>query len=110
MINACETNIPISTADQIESSDVFDDEDEEATFDNDDKYELSYSLSQSGEKYVEEKIWIYFSSIQKDKLKTFKSQINKISLDALLRYVYNKYPEDAKRSLIADKYLDKADD
>ena len=108
------TSIPISAADAVESIEVFDDgldsDWNEASFDDDnEKYELSYSLSNSGIKYVRERLWGVFTNSQKDKLKIFKMQINKISLDALLKYVYNKYPEDAKKSLIAKKYLDEDD-
>lgn len=113
MIIAEKTNIPLSFADKVESDNAFDSNDDiwdEAFFENEyEYYESSYYLSESGKKYVEENIWNYFTDMQKDKLKAFKAQINRISLDALLRYVYTKYPEDAKKSKIADKYLNKAD-
>lgn len=113
MIIAEKTNIPLSFADKVESDNVFDtghDVWDDACFEDDiEHYELSYSLSDGGKNYVENNIWNSFTSTQKEKLKAFKAQINKISLDALLRYVYNKYPEDAKNSKIADKYLSKAE-
>ena len=59
---------------------------------------------------MEERIWDCYSEAQKKILIEFKAQINKISLDALLRYVYTKYPEETKKSVIADKYLSKVDD
>lgn len=113
MIIAEKTNIPLSFADKVECDNAFDSNDDiwdEAFFESEyEYYESSYYLSESGKKYVEENIWNYFTDMQKDKLKAFKAQINRISLDALLRYVYTKYPEDAKKSKIADKYLNKAD-
>lgn len=112
MIIAEETTIPLSAADKIECS-VFDEEDDwaEAQFDEsmEEHFECSYKLSQKGEQYVKEQLWDLFSDKQKNGLQVFKAQINRISLDALLRYVYNKYPDSAKNSLIADKYLSKAE-
>ena len=115
LIIANETNIPLSIADKIESENAFDesiiDEWNEATFDDEEEFfESSYMLSEGGMKYVIEKVWDKFSQVQKDKLKAFKGQINAISLDALLKYVYTKYPEDAKKSLIADKYIPKVEE
>ncbi len=113
MIQTNETTIPISIADKAENEEAFgenDDEWEEANFGNEEKYELEYSLASNGSRYVKEKIWELLSEKQKEKLKLFKAQINKISLDALLRYVYNKYPEETTESIIADKYLDKSGD
>ena len=110
IITIVPTNIPLSSADKVESSNVFDETDiwKEANFDEKtEEYESSYSLSNAGKNYVQEKIWPLFSETQKSKLKQFKAQINKISLDALLRYVYNTYPEETEKSIIADKYLDK---
>lgn len=112
MITVMPTNIPLSSADKVESGCVFDKTDLwlEAKFEEKkEEYESAYSLSLSGEKYVEEKIWPLFSQVQKEKLKQFKAQINKISLDALLRYVYNTYPEQTEKSIIADRYLGKVD-
>ena len=108
MIESTMTNIPLSAADRVESAGVFDEEDEwaEASFDDvSEQYELSYALSQNGQKYVAEKVWPSFTQQQIDKLIAFKAQINKISLDSLLRYVYRQYPEEAKKSIIADRYL-----
>ena len=108
MIESTMTNIPLSAADKVESAGVFDEDDEwsEASFDDVSKqYELSYALSQNGQKYVAEKVWPSFTQPQIDKLIAFKAQINKISLDSLLRYVYKQYPEEAKKSIIADRYL-----
>ena len=108
-----ETDIPLSTADKVEFEEAFDETDEweAASFDEEEeKNELSYSLSKGGVAYVQEKIWGRFSQSQRDKLQEFKKQINLISLDSLLRYVYNKYPEDARKSLIADKYIKKEDE
>lgn len=111
MVCAKETSIPLSSADKVESDEVFEADDWiEAAFDEEEEFEMEYSLSQSGVKYVEEQVWTCFSDGQIEKLRAFKEQINKISLDTLLRYVYNKYPEDTKKSVIADKFLQKADE
>ena len=106
MVETKETSI-------VESKDVFDETDEwnDASFDEDEvSFELSYSLSQSGLNYVSEKIWPLFTQTQIDKLTAFKAQINKISLDSLLRYVYKQYPEEAKNSIIANRYLSEEND
>ena len=109
MICTSPTNIPLSSADKAERSNVFDESDfwSEATFEEEaEEFELAYSLSPSGKNYVQEKVWELFSPSQKEKLRQFKGQINKISLDALLRYVYTTYPEETKKSKIADRYLE----
>ena len=108
MIESTMTNIPLSAADKVESAVVFDEDDEwaDASFDDvSEQYELSYALSQNGQKYVAEKVWPSFTQAQTEKLIAFKAQINKISLDSLLRYVYRQYPEEAKKSIIANRYL-----
>ncbi len=111
LIVTSETTIPLSSADKIESEDgpdeLLDDEWSVAMFDdeNAERFELSYALSKNGVRYVEENVWNLFSEYQKELLMKFKAQINRISLDALLQYVYNKYPEEAVNSMIADKYL-----
>lgn len=109
MIQTNETVVPISPADKVESEEVFDyDSNEywgEACFDDPDKYELEYHLSKNGKTYVEDNLWTVLTPRQQEKLQAFKAQINKISLDALLRYVYNKYPEETTKSKIASKYL-----
>lgn len=112
MIKSEETTIPLSAADKIESDGVFDEEDEwaEASFDDmSGLYELSYALTQSGIKYVADKVWPLFTDIQIEKLVAFKAQINRISLDSLLRYVYKQYPDEARKSIIASRYLGEVD-
>lgn len=103
------TEIPISEAENEESKvadeESFDDEWGEASFSNSDDVEQNFSLSPKGKKYVENEIWGNFSEVQKDKLRRFKRQINTISLDALLRYVYTKYPDMTENSLIKSKYI-----
>lgn len=108
MIKAEDTSIPLSKADSIENFDLENDSPDvtfEVDCDNSDKYEREYFLSDIGVRYVEENIWNKFSHIQKLKLKEFKSKINQLSLDSLLSYVYNKYPEQTINSIIAKKYL-----
>lgn len=111
LIETSETSIPISPAEQSESmldaDDSIDDEWAAATFDEqaDPEVELRYFLSPNGVKYVQENVWDLFSPQQKANLSAFKKIINSISLDSLLNYVYNKYPEDTVNSRIAENYL-----
>lgn len=64
-----------------------------------------YFLTNKGVKYVEEKILNEFTSEQKNILVKFKKKINSLSLDSILSYVYNKYPDSAENSIIKDKYM-----
>ncbi|MEG9429965.1 MAG: hypothetical protein VZQ61_03465 [Christensenellaceae bacterium] len=108
MIKSDATSIPLSKADSIENFDLENDNPDvsfEIDCDNSDKYEREYFLSDIGVHYVEENIWDKFSDAQKLKLKEFKCKINQLSLDSLLSYVYNKYPEETINSVIAKKYL-----
>lgn len=107
------TLIPISPVEKsftvFDVVDSIDDEWEDVTLDqqNDSKVELKYSLSNNGVRYVIDNLWSLFSPMQLANLSAFKKNINSISLDSLLNYVYNKYPEDAINSKIASKYLEK---
>ena len=113
-IETKETSVPISTAEKCEVA--LDAESEDDCWDcasfeeSSDDVELKYYLSPSGKKYVEENVWQIFSDNQTNNLLKFKGQINSISLDSLLNYVYNKYPEDAAKSRIAERYIQKEDD
>jgi len=106
-IEAAETRIPLSTSEQYEFElDKSDIEDDEYSFiEPVGNVELEYKLTNIGESYVSKYLWKKFSANQHDALKRFKKNINVISLDSLLRYVYTKYPESASKSKIADKYL-----
>lgn len=112
-IETQETQVPISSAEKYENNvDNVDNDDcwECATFDEaDNDVELKYFLSERGENYVKQKVWDVFTEIQKDSLTRYKTKINSISLDSLLNYVYNKYPEDTTKSRIADRYIGKDD-
>ena len=107
LISAEETLIPISSAEKNEIEISFDDDWINASFDETeyDDVEMKYSLSLQGIQYIEQNVWSTYSDSQRAILKKFKAQINTISLDSLLRYVYNKYPDSAKKSLISQKYL-----
>jgi hypothetical protein len=108
-----ETIVPISSAEKYEVSLNEEDDDDCwdcASFEADDGVELKYYLSDSGKKYDQEKVWGIFSETQHTNLLNFKKKINSISLDSLLNYVYNKYPEDASNSRIAERYLGKGDE
>lgn len=70
------------------------------------QYEKSYMLTEKGENYTRETVWPQLTDNQKSVIIRLKKQINSMLLDDLLSYVYKKYPEYAKESLIKDKYLD----
>jgi len=67
--------------------------------------EVQYTLTKKGERYVKENIIDEFSDEQIELLSQFKCKINELPLDAILEYVYNKYPESAEKSKIKNKYL-----
>ena len=106
LIESSDTLIPVSNADRFESKiDINDDWTDASFFLDVPDVEQSYTLSKQGIKYVEEKVWICLSDEQRRVLQKFKKQINSISLDSLLNYVYTKYPDSAEKSLIADRYI-----
>jgi uncharacterized protein YwgA len=112
LVKGEETSIPISSAEKSEYIYSTDDNwDDHNQYDTDyiesEIFELKYSLSSNGVRYVEDNIWGLFSEQQKKDLIEFKKRINTISLDTLLRYVYNKYKDSTAKSIIADKYLSK---
>lgn len=67
--------------------------------------EISYSLTDKGMQFVKVNVINYFTDEQIELLSKFKSKINGLPLDAILEYVYNKYPESAEKSKIKDKYI-----
>lgn len=111
-IETKETIVPISPAEKYEIK--LDAENDDcwdcATFGKtDNNVVLKYHLSEIGKKYVKENIWDTFSKTQQRNLYSFKKKINSISLDSLLNYIYNKYPEDTIKSKIVDRYQKKGD-
>lgn len=66
---------------------------------------VSFSLTEKGEKYVEDELIALLEEEQKEFLSQFKKKINVLSLDAILEYVYKKYPKFATKSKIKDNYL-----
>jgi uncharacterized protein YwgA len=106
LIKTKETSIPISSAEKNEYEYSLDDgltneDTEEFDIEN---YELKYFLSDNGIKYIEDNVWKLLSNKQRESLINFKIKINTISLDSLLRYVYNNYKDYAEKSVIAGKY------
>lgn len=79
--------------------------DEIDIFDVDIPNEVAYQLTEKGINYVEDKLLDKLSEKQKQILQRFKEKINKLSLDAILEYVYKKYPDSAENSLIKERYL-----
>jgi len=65
----------------------------------------SYKLTEKGCKYVENNILNNITSDQKKLLIRFKKKINSLTLDSLISYVYNKYPEFAENSKIKANYV-----
>lgn len=109
-----DTLVPISTAEKYEISLDKEDDDDDcwdcvSLGEEGANVELKYYLSDIGKQYVQENIWDIFSETQRINLAKYKSKINSISLDSLLNYVYNKYPEDAAKSKIAGRYLREED-
>ncbi|MCL2410116.1 MAG: hypothetical protein FWC97_00595 [Treponema sp.] len=107
LIRADKTSVPISIAEKYEYEYSLDDGLSDEDVDNNpiEEYELKYSLSKNGMKYIEDNVWELLSNNQKNTLIKFKKNINSLSLDALLKYVYNKYKEYTNKSKIADKYI-----
>ena len=64
-----------------------------------------FYLTEIGKRYVKEKIIPILSENQLEALEKFKSTLNGISLQKILRYVYNKYPRYSADSEIKEKIL-----
>lgn len=78
------------------------------SMENDPPNLYSYRLAEKGIKYVEENILENISKQQREYLRKFKRKINTLSLDSILSYVYNKYPNAAENSLIRSDYIAEA--
>lgn len=76
---------------------------------NDSKY-MQYEIAARGKRYVEQKIKPLLSCEQIKLLESFKSKLVKTSAKNILRYVYTKYPELAKNSLIKKNVLGEDDE
>src|SRR6056297_2518153 len=70
------------------------------SLENDPPNMYSYRLAEKGIVYVRENILENITDKQKEYLIKFKKKINTLSLDSILSYVYNKYPDAAENSLI----------
>lgn len=66
---------------------------------------ISYQLTDQGSDYVKNNLLKHINSKQVSILQSFKTKINSLTLDAILSYVYNKYPDSARNSKIKNKYL-----
>jgi len=78
------------------------------SMENDPPNLYSYRLAEKGIEFVEENILENISKQQKEYLIKFKRKINTLSLDSILSYVYNKYPDAAENSLIRADYIAEA--
>lgn len=76
--------------------------------DDDNTYHHSYYLTEAGEKFVDRGEAGELTPNQTDVLSEFKKKVNSIPLDALVEYVYTKYPETTTNSRIREKVLSKA--
>jgi len=65
----------------------------------------SYELTEKGCRYVINNILNNITSDQRELLIRFKKKVNTLTLDSLISYVYNKYPEDAEESKIRANYV-----
>lgn len=68
---------------------------------------MQYELLKRGADYVQSKIEPRFIQDQIEVLTDFKNRINQTPIKAILRYVYAKYPDMTKNSLIKDEVLEK---
>jgi len=103
-IRKCE-NIPPSTEEAEEYSywenDIGIDNEVTATSEF---YEELIELEPLGKQYIESKgIWERLSDKQQSALSTFKHRFAKAPLKAILKYVYDKYPEMTSKSKIKNK-------
>jgi len=65
-----------------------------------------YKIKKNGIEYVENEIIPHLNNeAVVTKLEKFKNKINEISIKNLLFYVYNKYPDYTKKSIIKDEVL-----
>ena len=112
-VEKSDTSIPIANAEKAEDSltereDIWEDiwgEIEKKSDERIDAFEQKYTLTEKGIRYVETRLWNSLGEYQVSTLCRFKTQISRITLDDLLRYVYNKYLEYTENSTIKDKYL-----
>jgi len=84
--------------DEFESSDTFSNR-------RDGKF-MQYELLVRGEDYVGSNIIKFFTKEQIVTLSEFKKRITQTSIKAILRYVYVKYPDMTKNSIIKDEVLE----
>lgn len=70
--------------------------------------EPEYSLTKNGKQYVKDKLISYVTNSQIEALTTLKATFNKYSLNKILKYIYSKYPDMAKESLIKERVMEKS--
>jgi len=65
-----------------------------------------FRLSDDGVRYIEEKeLWAALSDRQKDALREFKTKLVHAPLYSILKYVYSRYPDMTKESIIEEEVL-----
>lgn len=102
-----ETDIPLSGGDALEMSYAESDDIWNDSSILELEFECRYRLSDIGVRYVEERLWDDLTATQQSMLRQFKRKINQMSLDSLLSYVYNAYPEYTDKSIIKYRYIKK---
>lgn len=66
---------------------------------------ISYSLSEIGAQYVEEKLLQYLDNYVLEKLSDFKSKYTKMTTREVIRYVYSTYEEMTENSRIKEDVM-----
>lgn len=72
--------------------------------DEDGKY-LKYEIAKKGSEYVESEIYPILTGEQLSILEKFKGKINLLYPKQILKYVYTKYPDYTKNSLIKNEVI-----
>ena len=67
--------------------------------------EVSFNLTKKGCSFVENELYSHLSRNQKKILQYFRGKYEGVPLRAILKYVYEKYPDFSKTSLIRDEVV-----
>ncbi|WP_161484974.1 hypothetical protein [Neomoorella mulderi] len=68
----------------------------------------AYTLTKIGRAFVEQELWPQLSENQQQALASFKRNCTEVNLKAILRYVYQRYPETTENSKIKGEVLGNA--
>lgn len=71
-----------------------------------DEYEEeNFQLTSAGATFVQKRLWSLLSDAQRGFLRQFKNRTARVPLRALLRYVYEKYPDFITKSVIREEVI-----